>query len=353
MSSTLLAPNVDIAGQSNYAGCLSLHWAQHLQKRNLNAPTVISLFAGAGGSSLGYSMAGYRELLAVEWDNAAVQTFRLNFPNVPLCHGDISKLSDNECLSIAGLSSGELDILDGSPPCQGFSTAGKRVASDDRNFLFKEYSRLLGALMPKYFIMENVSGMIKGKMKLIFSDILRSLKNKGYSVVVRLMDAKYFNVPQSRERVIFIGTRADIKTKANHPLGNMRPLTASTCIIGADTSCILEARGNSAEKLKYVKPGLNIAKQFGTPSHGFNYHRCPSVGPCRTILKTVSYGSVSIYHPFLDRNMSIGEIKRIGSFPDEFVFPGSYRDSVAQIGNSVPPLFMCAIAKHMRNYIDK
>ena len=97
---------------------------------------MISLFAGCGGSSLGYSMAGYRELLAVEWDDHAVETFKLNFPDVPVWHGDIAELSVEECLRLAGLRPGQLDVLDGSPPCQGFSTAGKRKIDDGRNQLF-------------------------------------------------------------------------------------------------------------------------------------------------------------------------------------------------------------------------
>ena len=104
-------------------------WAQHLAPRQAHAPTVISTFAGGGGSSLGYSMAGFRELLAVEWEQNAVDTFRLNFPEVPVYHGDIAKLPVNEVFMLTGLKEGELDVFDGSPPCQGFSTAGKRFLS--------------------------------------------------------------------------------------------------------------------------------------------------------------------------------------------------------------------------------
>jgi DNA (cytosine-5)-methyltransferase 1 len=152
-------------------------------------------------------MAGYRELLAVEWDDHAVETFKLNFPDVPVWHGDIAELSVEECLRITGLKPGELDVLDGSPPCQGFSTAGKRKMDDGRNQLFREYVRLLRGLMPKVFVMENVSGMVKGKMKLIFTEIMRELKASGYQVSARLMNAMYFCVPQSRQRMIFIGVR--------------------------------------------------------------------------------------------------------------------------------------------------
>ena len=94
------------------------------------APTVVSMFAGCGGSSLGYRMAGYRELLAVEWDPVATAAFRANFPGVPVHEGDIAELSGGECLRLAGIAPGELDVLDGSPPCQGFTpraSAGSRT----------------------------------------------------------------------------------------------------------------------------------------------------------------------------------------------------------------------------------
>ena len=119
--------------------------------QGMGMPTVISTFAGCGGSSLGYKMAGFRELLAVEWDDNAVQTFRLNFPDVPVYHGDICKLTGDECMRLAGIMKGELDILDGSPPCQGFSTAGKRRFNDPRNSLFMEFARPLSELSPKGF----------------------------------------------------------------------------------------------------------------------------------------------------------------------------------------------------------
>ena len=206
----------------DYPAHLEAAWLQHLAPREPDAPTVISTFAGAGGSSLGYSMAGYRELLAVEWDNNAVETFRLNFPGVPVYHGDIAKLSVADCLKLAGLTGPrQLDVLDGSPPCQGFSTAGKRDFRDDRNQLFREYVRLLRGLQPKVFVMENVSGMVKGKMKLIFADILRELKASGYVVSARLLNAMWFGVPQSRERMIFIGVRAVSYTHLTLPTSDL------------------------------------------------------------------------------------------------------------------------------------
>jgi site-specific DNA-cytosine methylase len=192
-----------------YPDLLASAWADSLTPIDPTAPTVISTFAGCGGSSLGYRMAGFQERLAVEWDKNACETFRLNFPDVPVYEGDILELSSTEALRLAGLAPGELDLLDGSPPCQGFSTSGKRMIEDERNYLFHQFIRLLSEIQPKTFILENVSGMVKGKMKLLFAEILKELKSAGYIVQARLMNTAYFHVPQTRQRMIFIGVRTD------------------------------------------------------------------------------------------------------------------------------------------------
>src|SRR4051812_15281143 len=203
--------------RSLYNDILDKAWQAHLAPREPQAPTVISTFAGCGGSSLGYSMAGYRELLAVEWDDNAVENFKLNFPDVPVYHGDIAQLSVEQVLETTGLRPGELDVFDGSPPCQGFSTAGHRHLEDPRNNLFKEYVRLLRGLRPRVFVMENVSGMVKGKMRLVFAEILNELHESGYLVAARLMNTMYFNVPQARQRVIFIGVQRSFGGQLSHP----------------------------------------------------------------------------------------------------------------------------------------
>jgi DNA (cytosine-5)-methyltransferase 1 len=151
-------------------------------------PTVISTFAGGGGSSLGYHWAGFEELLAIEWDKNAVETLQANF-TFPVWQKDINLVTAAEILEFCKLKIGELDVLDGSPPCQGFSTAGKRNLNDDRNNLFLEFVRLINGLQPKVFVMENVSGMIKGGYKGKFNDILQTLKNTGYNIKCKLMNA--------------------------------------------------------------------------------------------------------------------------------------------------------------------
>lgn len=327
----------------DYPALLAEAWLQHLAPRRADAPTVISTFAGAGGSSLGYSMAGYRELLAVEWDDNAVATFKLNFPDVPVYHGDIAKLSVAQVLEMTGLQPGQLDVFDGSPPCQGFSTAGKRIIDDPRNQLFREYVRLLQGLKPKVFVMENVSGMVKGKMKLVFVEILKELKASGYKVSARLLNAMYFNVPQSRERMIFIGVREDLGIEPSHPKAMSQPVTVKEA--WGDLSVDVAKLGLTPLYQKYwreTKPGASLGKLMSTKKLSFSR-------PAYTIVK--SEGNGGLYHPSECRMLHHSEFKRLASFPDGFAFAGERKDKQERIGNSVPPLFMRAIAGHICNEI--
>ena len=343
-----------MAKVNQYLTILESAWQEHLAEREPNAPTIISTFAGCGGSSLGYSMAGFRELLAIEWDDNAVATFKLNFPDVPVYHGDIAKISVEQVLEMTGLQPGELDVLDGSPPCQGFSTAGKRVMDDPRNQLFREYVRLLRGLKPKVFVMENVSGMVKGKMKLIFADILRELKASGYKVSARLLNAMYFNVPQSRQRLIFIGVRDDLGIDPSHPKAESKIFTVNdainNCEIGLTDGLFTGAKLELAMKISRGGDGSDVTKGMS-----FNLKRLHENKPSRTILKSVgkpdsSFGG-GLIHPSENRHVSIGELKRLNSLPDEFQMIGSFQDQWMRIGNSVPPLFMRSIARHIRSEI--
>lgn len=315
----------------------------------LRMVTVISTFAGCGGSSLGYKLAGYNELLAIEWDTNAVETFKLNFPEVPVWQKDINLVTIEEILAFCNLQPGGLDVLDGSPPCQGFSTAGKRQVTDPRNDLFLQYVRLLRGLQPQVFVMENVSGMVKGAMKGKFKEIIITLKAAGYNVKCRLMNSMYYGVPQSRQRLIFIGVRNDLKIEPSHPKPQSKIITVREA---------LEGLINPPDELKaaydipnYIKPVLRTIKhgengeKYKRGSY-FNLKRTHWTRPSFTILKTPD-----TYHPFESRFLTKSELKRIASFPDDFQFIGGLRDIYNRIGNSVPPFFMKAIAEHIKNQI--
>ncbi len=186
-----------------------------------NGLRVVSFFSGCGGSCLGFKMAGYRVLWASEFIPAAADTYRANHPNTILDTRDIRKVQPKDILKATGLKVGELDCMEGSPPCASFSTAGKREKHwgkakkysdtvqrvDD---LFFEYIRLLDGLKPKVFVAENVSGLVKGVAKGYFLEILAKLKACGYRVGCKVLDAQWLGVPQARQRTIFIGVREDL-----------------------------------------------------------------------------------------------------------------------------------------------
>ncbi len=343
-----------------YLDVLNEGWNKHKEPRHDNAPTVISTFAGCGGSSLGYSMAGFKELLAVEWEENAAKTFRANFPEVDLYHGDIAALSVPDILQRTGLKQGELDVFDGSPPCQGFSMVGNRDFKDNRNQLFVEFVRLLTGLMPKVFVMENVTGMVKGKMKVIFVQILKELKAVGYDVSARVLNSKCFNVAQARERIIFIGVRSDLNIKPSHPKPTGKRVFNIADAIGdlpveqdpsIDHTWIDESPNGKntpawqkASKVKQGEAYITRGK-----AGGFKKLRNYWYKPFPTITKTQGLLTISACHPIHTRVYSVREFARGGSFPDQFQFfdgKGSER-----IGNSVPPLLMRAIAEHIKDNI--
>jgi site-specific DNA-cytosine methylase len=154
---------------------------------------------------------------------------------------DITRLDPADLMEASGIGPGELDLLDGSPPCQGFSTAGKRQFDDPRNALFLEFCRMLRSLRPRTFVMENVSGVAKGPMRILFREITRELRACGYDVSCRLVDASWLGVPQVRKRLIWIGTRSDLGLAAKHPVPLWRQpsvLDAIGDLIGADLAWI-------------------------------------------------------------------------------------------------------------------
>lgn len=322
-------------------------------------PTVISTFAGCGGSSLGYHRAGFKELLANDFDANAAETFKLNFPHVPHINRDIHDLSVEEVLEVTGLKKGELDVFDGSPPCQGFSMSGKRDVKDDRNELFKEYVRMVEGLEPKVFIMENVYGMVRGKMKGRFFEILEMLKgiNGGqYTVEVKLMNAKYYDVAQSRPRVFFMGVRNDVGTPS-WPRPNEKIITFDEACKGVTPTLFIELERDWYTRLLWERMPPGSSGEYYHPKgkgSAFNFIKVHPNEPCPTIPKTLSVGNMRFgahVHHSEPRTLSIEEVKRVASFPDDFILTGKLTDQWARIGNAVMPNMMKAIAMHIREKI--
>lgn len=338
------------AAFSTYGAELSAAWQTHLAPRTSDAPTVVSLFAGAGGSSLGYSMAGYREILAAEWDDHAAACLRRNFPEVPIHHGDVTSLNPD----VLGLAPGQLDVLDGSPPCQGFSTAGHRQLDDPRNQLFRQHVRLLRAWRPRAFVMENVAGMAIGKMRLIFAEICDELRNSGYTIVARQLVASFYRVPQRRKRVIVIGTRNDLDLSPSHP----SPMSAEMSVRHAladltDPGNVRRPFTKNALLLPHIRPGENAARLLRRNDKAgsfFNTVRLRADAPAPTLTTSTR---THFIHPRYNRLLGDHELSRLCSFPDEYDWAESTSTQrQARLGNSVPPLLMRAIASHLRAQLD-
>jgi len=335
----------------NYPEVLGEAWELHLVPREPDAPTVVSLFAGCGGSSLGYSMAGYRELLATDHDEKCAETFRANFPGVPFLVADIRELSAEALMEAAGLAGpGELDVLDGSPPCQGFSTAGKRDLWDPRNELYREFARLLEGTRPRAFVMENVSGMIKGKMKLAFADCTRALKAAGYRVSCRLMDAKWFLVPQERKRLIWVGVREDLAAGPSHPAAKNRKVTVRQALAGIENlDGPLPVPGTKlANCCRNMRQGQSASEYYGK-NWGFNLFRLDWDSPAPVFTK--GGGACGLIHPALPRKCIKEEYQALMSYPRQFQFAGNEMQAREQIANSVPPLMMRTIASRIRSLL--
>lgn len=299
---------------------------------------VISLFSGCGGLDLGFKKAGFDIIWANDFDKEATQSYRANIGD----HIVHKSIYDIETSIIP-----DADILIGGFPCLGFTVAkGKdRKLDCDYNQLFQEYARVLKAKQPKYFIVENVTGIKSGKeFNDFFHDvILETFKKSGligdYKIKYETLIASDFGVPQNRKRIIIFGTRSDIKLEPNFPtLKVTNKLTLKDAISDLPLeydSKVLNHTGTS-HKVKINGYVGNRQLNWDKPS------------PTITGRGSRSGGAVIHPHPNGHRRLSVRECARIQSFPDDFIFHGSNGACFAQIGNAVPPIMSFFIADQFR-----
>jgi len=238
-----------------------------------NGFNAISTFSGCGGSSLGYKMAGFKVLWASEFIPAAQETYRANHKGAILDTRDIRQVKPDEVLSAIGKKQGELDLMDGSPPCASFSTAGKREAGwgkvkkySDTNQrtddLFFEFARLLSGIKPKVFVAENVAGLVKGTAKGYFLEILAALKGCGYRVKCKVLDAQWLGVPQARQRTMFVGVREDLNIEPQHP----SPLQYQYTLDDAISSLVnTEKNAEPESDISRYCTGREMAEKYDAP----------------------------------------------------------------------------------------
>lgn len=332
-----------------------------------NGLNAISTFSGCGGSSLGYKMAGFKVLWASEFIAAAQETYRANHKETILDTRDIRKVQPQDILDAIGKKPRDIDLMDGSPPCASFSTAGKREAgwgkvkkySDTKqrtDDLFFEFTRLLTGIQPKVFVAENVAGLVKGTAKGYFLEILTALKACGYRVKCKVLDAQWLGVPQVRQRTIFIGVRNDLDLEPQHP----SPLPYRYTIADA-IPWILDTR---TKHHVHVEPETDIQRyrigiewdrlaQGEQSKRYFNLIKPNIHKPVPTICSSHGCGSIaSVTHPTEKRKFSILELKRLCSFPDDFILKGTYAQQWERLGRAVPPLMMKAVADIIRDNIQ-
>lgn len=347
-----------------------------------NQMNVVSLFAGCGGSSLGYKWAGCNVRLALEFQKYAAEVYRLNHPHTPVIEKDIRKVSGQELLDCAGLGEGEVDIVDGSPPCSGFSvcgnvekdwgkvkvySAGIKQRVDD---LFFEYARLIGELEPMVFVAENVKGLTMGASAEILGShqtsmfpedtprtIIDVLNDLGYTVRYKVLNAKDYSVPQARERLFIIGYRKDLCITPSFPKPHKRVISTREAIEdlmdnGSDHEASERSKRLVKEWFGPMTSGADIkriAEDHGIEVFFQHFIRDKWDVPFNTITKH----HTRPYHPKVDRLLSIDEAKRIQSFPDDFILPHSPAQNWERIGRAVPPLLMKAIVLNILSDLER
>lgn len=371
---------------------------------NTLKPTVIDLFSGVGGLSLGAARAGFRVALAVELDDHAYGAHTLNFPGSKHWKADISELDGAQLLRYSELASGNLDGLVGGPPCQGFSTIGKRNVLDPRNNLFVKFLELAGQCHPKFFLVENVPGILDKKYDDIRKKAFEFVENE-YEILGPLrLKASDYGAPTSRERVFFIGyrpefftnfERADFESKRTQ-----KPTTVSEALSGLPairSNWILEEQSWRKVQLKpetpywsnisnHIPDGVGDAKtlqlyreqemvsgNFGTrhteevksryarlkPGEQDKVSksvRLELTGLCPTLRAGTdsdhgSYQAVRPIHPTMPRVITPREAARLQGFPDWFRFDPTKWHSFRLIGNSVSPILAQSILEVIFSHI--
>jgi DNA (cytosine-5)-methyltransferase 1 len=326
----------------------------------------VSTFSGCGGSSLGYRIEGFRVLWASEFVEAARETYRANAPDYTVLDGrDIREVQPAEVLGAIGLDEGELDLLDGSPPCASFSMAGKRqkhwgevkAYSDTKqrtDDLFPEFARLVRGIQPRVFVAENVSGLVRGTAKGYFIRILSELRDCGYRVRAKLLDAQWLGVPQARQRLIFVGVRNDLNLLPAFP----EPLPyrysiseAAPGIIDAPSVDPETQADISIERFAIGREWIRLAPGEGSNRY-LNLTRARLDRPSPTVTALGgNVGAAAVAHPSRPRKYNLGELRAICGFPPDFVLTGTFEQRWERLGRAVPPLMMRRIAAEIRDRV--
>lgn len=330
---------------------------------------LISLFSGCGGLDLGFEMAGFDIPLANEFDKTIYETFKRNHPKTELIEGDIREID-----STVFEKFGDIDGIIGGPPCQSWSEAGAlRGINDERGKLFFEYIRILKAIKPKFFLAENVSGMLSTRHNDAVSNIMSMFNNAGYDVTVNLVNAKDYGVAQERKRVFYIGFRKDLNIKFVFPKGstveNEKKITLRDVIwdlkdtvvpsLAKNYHNIKAINNNEYFTGAYSPIFMSRNRVKGWDEQAFTvqasgrqcqlHPQAPKMIKVATNTCKFVNGKENLY-----RRMSIREVARVQGFPDDFKF--IYRnvnDAYKMIGNAVPVNLAYEIALSIKKQLEE
>lgn len=299
---------------------------------------VVDFFCGAGGFSKGLEQAGLKMLAGIDYNQSAIATFNKNHQ----CKGyvkDVTQLSTRELKEL--LPEQRVDVIVGGFPCQGFSLLGRRKKNDPRNVLYKELLRFIRELKPRYFILENVRGLLSMKYsngERVLPIILKDLMTLGYVVSYKLLRASDYGVPQDRERVIIFGQKCcffDIPTievkKTVFDAINDLPNAEE----GINAHIFTKHDPEYSKRLGIVKQGESLGKFRSTRFR------------LRAFKPSVTITSGEYIHPVYDRFLTPRECARLQSFSDDFIFCGNKGSMKLQIGNAVPPLLGKALGERL------
>ena len=335
--------------------------------------TCIDSFCGAGGLGLGLQRAGFEILLGFDIDEKCIETIKQNtaYFKHPVMQADVADMLHGKLLTLCGLQRGELFLLAGGPPCQGFSVQRRGSDTDVRNTLVLKYGQLVKELYPYYFIMENVTGLAGKRGKTILQQLLDELEEIGYHVHIKLLDAQDYGVPQRRKRYILIGERKDIGMTYVYPEPTKVRKTVRDTIgglpvppqDGTDTPELSWHRRDklsalNIKRIQALREGQgrdDLPKELRANCHKIDsaiighrnvYGRMAWDEVAPTITARFDSSTRGKFgHPSQDRSISLREGALLQTFPLDFAFAGNKVDVARQIGNAVPPVLAEYIGK--------
>lgn len=343
--------------------------------------TCIDSFCGAGGLGLGLKKAGFKILLSFDIEQKCIDTINANkkyFDHTAI-RADIADMLNQNLLKKCELKRGELFLLAGGPPCQGFSVQRRGSDSDVRNELVLKYGQMVDELYPCFFVMENVTGLAGKRGKTILEQLLENVESIGYDVSVNLLDAQDYGVPQRRKRYVIVGKRKDINTTYIPPIPNSKRITVRDAISflpepplnGKDHPDIpLHRRDKLSElnlrRIQAIKPGQgrdDLPEELRAECHKIDssvigyrnvYGRMAwdEVAPTITA-RFDSFTRGKFGHPDQPRSISLREGAILQTFPMDFMFTGNKVDVARQIGNAVPPVLAECIGKSIIEAYEK